>query len=230
MRITAPVVLVAIGLASPISQAHQINPDEYDAKPIISDVNAIASSMFKDKLSNFDIVVIAGAACTTFRVAVREQFVERIGAELNKRYPTADEVKAVTLDEFIEFERTALSKLGANEQAIKLIEKAIRDHPNLPTSSPAKIEVLAARVTTLENRSCDLRAQPAVLAAPTATAKDDDAKWAKCLGMSVIGFGAMAGNFAIGTALAPKTGPVGLFVIGSISGGWGWNRVEAACF
>ena len=219
----------AILLASPTSFAQMPVPSEIDVRPVISDLNAVAS-ISKDELSNFDVAVIAGVACATMRVAARERYAERIGAALQRSYPSSDQVRGTSLERFIEFKRDTLLKYGASDQAINLVEKEIRDYPNLPTSAPASVGLLRERVSKLESESCNLRAQP--VAAPAAPASAKDASWGRCLRTSVVGAGVMVVNYGIVITLTPYTGLAGLgaFILGGISVSWGWNRLEEACF
>lgn len=219
--------VLAMSLVSSASFAHEL-PAEISAQAVISDLDIVAARLTRGQLTNSDVVVISSVACGTMRVAMRERYIQRIGAALQANYPSPERVSEIQIAEFISFEAKTLRGLGASERSVGLVVKSIEENPFPPTEMPpAEVTVMVDHVAELEEKACSARAEAA--STPNETAPATLAAIGECLGKSVMGMAVMVGNFAVGAALVEVTGPVGSYVIGTISGGWGWDRIKEGC-
>lgn len=222
MRIAAAAALLAMLFSVQTVDAHEVAETQYDRRPIISDLNALAEYLSREELSNADVIIIAGVTCSTMRVTIRERFVERAAALLNERYPPEDEIAAISISDFISFEEQAFSKLGASPQAVKLVARTIEQNPSIPTISPAQTNSLIEEVQTIEAIACELRTE--ALGEPAAPASLDAAWLARSLGMGAIGIAVIV----VDAKVMLETAGMAAALFGIASGGWGWNRVEEA--
>jgi len=170
------------------------------------------AALLKTEMTNGDVRSVTGAACSTFRVARRDRLFERMANAMNKDYPSAKEVNAVSQSQFLEFEIAAFREAGADETALKAVEVSLREHGKLPVSSPAQGNSLTGKVGFAEEVACEIRSKtPEKLDAP---AEASIGSLANSLGWSAMGAAAIVANAAI----TAESGGMAA-VLGMISGG-----------
>jgi hypothetical protein len=189
---------------------------------VVSDVNAVATYLSKEKMLNGDVMNIAAITCSTMAVAREKMVAREMGSLVTKFYP-ADELPKIERDQFVQFERDNLSKFGVSQQAITLIEGMVGKVPADDLKLPNQ-DTLEANVNSLESIACQLKAQPVAYVAQTASTETHKLGWA--LSKGVFGLGLLVVNVVV-SANVPNP-PV--LVLTALSIGWGYTRVEESFF
>lgn len=215
--------IIALTLFHPeASSAHDVESGSFNAAPLIGDMEVIASALKEERLTNYNVMVVAGATCAAMRTAQRDLVASNAADFLNENYPSADEVQAVDPREFAAFERQAFKKLNASDAVVTYVSYRIDENPLIPESSPALETSLEDEISETADVACEARQLP--LGDPSAQAGDNEEAFARQLGLAAAGVTAIV----VDAVYTVQTGGAGAAVLGIVSGGWGWNRVEEA--
>jgi hypothetical protein len=197
-----------------------------DVRPMITDLNAIAPRLEKDRLLNSDVSFIAAVGCSNARVALRNRYASIIGPLLRSNYPAPEVINKITIGDYARSEDILLGRLGATMPARIFVQRTIKASATLSVTPPAEDGSLIKALQQLEGQSCQLRERKAE--APSEPAPEPESKIALCIAKGIAGMAVIVGD-AVGATMLIEM-PIAAGILATISGGWGWTRVEEACF
>jgi hypothetical protein len=232
-----PPILAALGkrvwlslaiFITPLSVCFAQNVDlkNLDVRPMISDLNAIAPRLEKDRLLNSDVSFIAAVGCSNARVALRNRYPTIIGPFLRSNYPSPEVINKINIGDYAKSEDILLGRVGATMPARMFVQRTIKASPTLSVKPPSEDASLIKALQQLEGQSCQLRERK--VEAPSETAPEAESKIALCIAKGIAGTAVIVAD-AVGATMLVEM-PIAAGILAAISGGWGWTRVEEACF
>ena len=223
--------LVLLSLAMLIASlsicfAQNVDLKSLDVRPMISDLNAIAPRLEKDRLLNSDVSFIAAVGCSNARVALRNRYPTIIGPFLRSNYPAPEVINKINIGDYAKSEDILLGRLGATMPARIFVQRTIKASPTLSVTPPSEDASLIKALEQLEGQSCQLRERK--LEAQSEPAPEAESKIALCIAKGIAGTAVIVAD-AVGATILVEM-PIAAGILATISGGWGWTRVEEACF
>jgi hypothetical protein len=206
---------------------------QFDEQTWASDLAAVAPYLNRDNLSNGEVAQVAAIACGALREARHTRVLLRLERLMQEQYPNRSvmgqfEKNPKTLGEFLDFERKILRDAGVDRDAANAIVNFIGRSPNIPVTPPKNGTELVERLRVVESTACDLRIT-ASRRSQNETARSNDQSTARALVTGVVGVGVMVVDAGVAVSVsATGIGALPATVLAMVSGGWGWNRVEAA--